>query len=351
VKQSGAGPSIPLHLLAEKFGLKIAAGAQDFPLRGVASLASAGALEVSFFASGKYRSQFLATHAGAVLVKPSDALSCPSIALVSSDPYADFARIAQFFHPEPIVAGGIHSSAVLEPGATVHPSAHIGAQCFIAASARIEAGANISAQCFIGPDCVVGPYSELMPRVSLVKRVELGRCVRIHSGAVLGADGFGFAPSMQDGGFTWLKIPQLGRVLIGDGCDIGANTTIDCGALDDTVLGQRVIIDNQVQVGHNVQIGDFTAIAGCTAIAGSAKIGARCMIAGGVGIAGHLEICDGAVILAMSLVTHSITTPGAYAGVMPLMPQRDWQRASVRIKQLDDTLKSRKLDSESQGSP
>ena len=175
-----------------------------------------------------------------------------------------------------------------------------------------------------------------MPRVTLVKRVRLGRCVTIHSGAVLGSDGFSFA---QDQG-RWLKVPQLGRVIIGDGCDIGANTTIDCGALDDTVLGIEVKLDNQIQIGHNVRIGDFTAIAGCTAVAGSTAIGARCLIAGGVGIAGHLEICDGVSVMAMSLVSGSITEKGVYAGAMPLMPQREWRKNAVHLRRLDGTLRN-----------
>jgi UDP-3-O-[3-hydroxymyristoyl] glucosamine N-acyltransferase len=313
---------------------------QHVVIEGLATLGTAGASQLSFFASSKYRLAFLQSQAGAILVKADDTPNCPTAALVSKDPYADFARIANWLHPPMLAVSGIHPSAVIEPGATIHPSAQIDAQCFVAATAVIEQDAIIGAQCVIGPNCVVGAFSELMPRVSLVKRVRLGRCVRIHSGAVLGADGFGFAPVYEG----WLRIPQLGGVVVGDGCDIGANTTIDCGALDDTVLGQRVLLDNQIQVGHNVQIGDFTAIAGCTAIAGTAKIGKRCMIAGGVGIAGHLEICDGAVVLAMSLVTHSITEPGTFAGAMPLMPQRAWQRASARIRMLDDTLKSLKTN-------
>ncbi len=331
--------SITLAELTERFALRVEANdhlASQFC--NVATLANASTTDISFFTNAKYRNKYADTRAGAVLVKAKDAASCPTIALICDDPYASYARIATFFHPLELQPAGIHASAVVEPGANIHASAHIGAQCYIDANATIEEGASVQAQCFVGPHCVVGAYSELKPRVTLVKRVRLGRCVTIHSGAVLGADGFGFAPETKSG---WLKIPQIGSVIVGDGCDIGANTTIDCGAIDDTVLGTRVILDNQIQVGHNVEIGDYTAIAGCTAIAGTAKIGNRCMIAGAVGIAGHLEICDQAVVLAMTLVSHSITEPGAYAGAMPLMPQREWQRASVRLKQLDDILKTR----------
>ena len=272
-------------------------------------------------------------------MKASDQEFSSLNALVSSNPHADFARVATLFAPHPPTTPGVHPSAVVELGASIHASAEVGAQCFISSSAVIAAEAKLGAHCVVGPDCIVGAYSELMPRVTLVKRVQLGRCVIVHSGAVLGADGFSFA---QDHG-RWLKVPQLGRVIIGDGCDIGANTTIDCGALDDTVLGIEVKLDNQIQIGHNVRIGDYTAIAGCTAVAGSSTIGARCLIAGGVGIAGHLEICDGVTVMAMSLVSASITEKGSYAGAMPLMPQREWRKNAVHLRRLDGTLRNTKL--------
>ncbi len=327
--------------LAQRFNL-IVIGDPSHCVFGVATLETALAHQLSFFTSGKYRSQLLATKAGAVLMKMPDSTTVRRDevnlvnALISSNPHADFARIAALFAPQNKRLPGVHPSAVVELGANIHSSAEIGAQCFIARSAVIEADAKLGAQCVIGPGCVVGAYSELMPRVTLVKRVLLGRCVTVHSGAVLGADGFSFA---QDQGH-WLKVPQLGRVIIGDGCDIGANTTIDCGALDDTVLGVEVKLDNQIQIGHNVRIGDFTAIAGCTAVAGSATIGARCLIAGGVGIAGHLEICDGVSVMAMSLVSASITEKGSYAGAMPLMPQREWRKNAVHLRRLDGTLRN-----------
>ena len=333
--------------LAERLTL-VLIGDPNYRISGVATLESAAENQLSFFTSGKYRSQLLTTRAGAVLMKeplqtiglqePSPQEIRVANTLISSNPHADFARIATLFAPLAPTLPGVHSSAVVEFGASIHASAEVGAQCFIASSAVIEAGAKIAAQCVIGPNCIVGAYSELMPRVTLVKRVVLGRCVIVHSGAVLGADGFSFA---QDQG-RWLKVPQLGRVIVGDGCDIGANTTIDCGALDDTVLGAEVKLDNQIQIGHNVRIGDFTAIAGCTAVAGSTTIGARCLIAGGVGIAGHLEICDGVSVMAMSLVTASITEKGIYAGAMPLMTQREWRKNAVHLRQLDGTLRKTK---------
>ncbi len=324
--------------LAERFKLGVI-GDPNHCVCGVATLEIAQDHQLSFFTSGKYRTQLLATRAGAVLMKASDPALSGVNALISSNPHADFARIATLFAPQIRLTPGVHASAVVEFGANIHIGAEIGPQCFIAGSAVIEAGAKLGAQCVVGPDCLVGAYTQLMPRVTLVKRVQLGRCVIVHSGAVLGADGFSFA---QDQG-RWLKVPQLGRVIVGDGCDIGANTTIDCGALDDTVLGAEVKLDNQIQIGHNVRIGDFTAIAGCTAIAGSTTIGSRCLIAGGVGIAGHLEICDGVSVMAMSLVSGSITEKGVYAGAMPLMPQREWRKNAVHLRRLDGTLRNTKL--------
>lgn len=183
----------------------------------------------------------------------------------------------------------------------------------------------------IGEDCIVGAGSELVARVTLVKRVRLGRRVLVHPGAVLGADGFGLA---MDAG-RWLKVPQLGGVVIGDDCEIGANTSIDRGAIEDTVLEEDVRLDNQIQVGHNARIGAHTALAGCAAVAGSARIGRYCLIGGGAGVLGHLEVCDRVVVTAMSLVTHSIREPGEYSSGTPLMPNREWRRNSVRFKQLD----------------
>ena len=184
----------------------------------------------------------------------------------------------------------------------------------------------------IGEDCIVGAGSELIARVTLVARVRIGQRVRIHPGAVLGAEGFGLA--MDQG--HWIKVPQLGGVLVGDDCEIGANTTIDRGAIEDTVLEQDVRLDNQIQIGHNVRIGAHTAMAGCVAVAGSAKIGRYCLIGGAAGIVGHVDICDRVMVTAMSLVTHSIQEPGEYSSGTPIQPSRDWRRNAARFKHLDE---------------
>jgi UDP-3-O-[3-hydroxymyristoyl] glucosamine N-acyltransferase len=220
---------------------------------------------------------------------------------------------------------------VVDATAVVDPAASVGAFASIGARSRIAAGTTIGAGCVIGEDCVVGEDCDIGPRVTLVRRIRLGRRVLIHPGAVLGADGFGLA---MEGG-RWLKVPQLGGVAVGDDCEIGANTTIDRGALDDTVLEEDVRLDNQIQIGHNVHIGAHTAMAGCSAVAGSARIGRYCLIGGGAGVLGHLELCDRVIVTAMSLVTHSIREPGEYSSGTPLMDNRSWRKSAARFKQLD----------------
>ena len=250
------------------------------------------------------------------------------------------ARLAALFETRPAAEPGVHPSAVVAADAVVDASAQVGPFVCVGARSRIEAGAIVGPGCVIGEDCVVGEGCELVARVTLVKRVRLGRRVLVHPGAVLGADGFGLA---MDAG-RWLKVPQLGGVVVGDDCEIGANTSIDRGAIEDTVLEEDVRLDNQIQVGHNARIGAHTALAGCAAVAGSARIGRYCLIGGGAGVLGHLEVCDRVVVTAMSLVTRSIREPGEYSSGTPLMPNRDWRRSAVRFRQLDDLF--RRIDSE-----
>ncbi|RPE76954.1 UDP-3-O-(3-hydroxymyristoyl)glucosamine N-acyltransferase [Vulcaniibacterium tengchongense] len=316
--------------LAERFGLGLR-GDGAARVRGVATLAQAGAEQLAFLANPKYRAQLADSRAGVVVLREDDAAAHAGTALVARDPYAAFARIAALFEPRPRRAPGIHPSADIDPSAQVDPGAHVGAFVSIGARSRIEAGAVVGPGCVIGEDCVVGAGCELVARVTLVTRVRLGRRVTIHPGAVLGAAGFGLA--MEHG--RWLNVPQLGGVVVGDDCEIGANTTIDRGALDDTVLEEDVRLDNQIQIGHNVRIGAHTAMAGCSAVAGSAKIGRYCLIGGAAGVLGHLEICDKVVVTAMSLVTHSIREPGEYSSGTPLMDNRSWRKSAARFKQLD----------------
>ncbi len=322
--------SFSLGELASRFGLELR-GESARRIHGVGTLAGATPADIGFLANPAYRRQLATTQAAAVVLAAEAAADCPVDALVSRNPYADFARIAALFEPEASVAAGIHPSAVVDPDAQVDPSASIGPHCSIGPRCRVGARAVLGPGCTLGPDCEVGEDCHLTARVSLVTRVRLGRRVRIHPGAVLGADGFGLA---MDAG-RWLNVPQLGGVHVGDDCEIGANTTIDRGALEDTVLEEDVRLDNQIQIGHGVRIGAHTAMAGCVAVAGSARIGRYCLIGGAAGIAGHLEICDRVTIGAMSLVTHSIREPGSYASGTPLQENRVWRRNAARFGQLD----------------
>ncbi len=317
--------------LAERLGLGVL-GDDRATIRGVAPLDRAVATDLSFLANPKYRGQLSTTSAGAVIAPADAAERAPCAVLVSRNPYADFARAAAMFEHRPQRSPGIHASAVIDESATVGAGAHVGPLVFIGARSIIGPGATVGPGCVIGEDCVVGEGAELVARVTLVVRVQIGKRVLIHPGAVLGADGFGLA--FDQGG--WLKVPQLGGVRIGDDCEIGANTTIDRGAMGDTVLENDVRLDNQIQIAHNVHIGAHTAMAGCSAVAGSARIGRWCLIGGGAGVLGHLEICDKVTITAMSLVTHSIKSPGEYSSGTPLMDNRAWRKSAVRFKQLDE---------------
>ncbi len=322
--------SFTLGELADRFALTLE-GDADSRIRGVGTLAAGNVDQLGFLANRSYRSGLATTRLAAVVLAADDAAACPVAALVSRNPYADYARIAALFDVPVPVSPGIHPSAVVDPTATIDPTASIGPLCAIGARTRIDAGVQLGPGCVVGPDCSIGACTTLVARVTLVTRVRLGQRVLIHPGAVLGADGFGLA---FDRG-RWLKVPQLGGVVIGDDCEIGANTTIDRGALEDTVLEDDVRLDNQIQIGHNVWIGAHTAMAGCCAVAGSARIGRNCLIAGGVGIAGHLEIADRVTVQAMSLVSHSLRGPAEYSSGLPVQESRQWRRTVARLRRLD----------------
>lgn len=315
--------------LAQRFGLDLRGPDRD--VAGVGTLADATPGQLGFLANPRYRVQLADTRAGVVVLREDDASAFAGTSLVARDPYAAFARISGLFERLPVREPGIHSSAAIDPSAEVSPDAHVGPFASIGARTKIGAGAVVGPTCSIGDDCDIGEGCELQARVTLVARVRLGKRVRILPGAVLGAAGFGLA---MDGG-RWINVPQLGGVVVGDDCEIGANTTIDRGALGDTVLEEDVRLDNQIQIGHNVRIGAHTAMAGCSAVAGSARIGSYCLVGGGAGILGHLDVCDRVVITAMSLVTHSIREPGEYSSGTPLMDNRSWRKSAARFKQLD----------------
>lgn len=317
--------------LADRFGLELR-GDGATRIHGVGTLANAGPGQVGFLANPRYRKDLAGTSASAVVLAEAEAAACPVPCLVARDPYVAFARLAALFDPSPVPAPGVHPSAVVAADAVVDPSAQVGPFVVIGARSRVGAGAVVGPGCLVGDDCELGPGCVLVARVTLVARVRLGARVRIHPGAVLGADGFGLA---MDAG-RWIKVPQLGGVVVGDDCEIGANTTIDRGAIEDTVLEEDVRLDNQIQVGHNVRIGAHTAMAGCVAVAGSTRIGRYCLIGGATGIVGHLEICDRVTVTAMSLVTQSITEPGEYSSGMPVQDSRSWRRNGARFRHLDE---------------
>ena len=301
----------------------------------LASLESAQPDSVAFLSGRRHLNAARASRAGAILVSPAlaGALSADPVRLLIDDPYLAYARLSQWFEAQTDAAlqdVGVHPAAVVDPQASIGEGCWIDAGAVIGAGAHIGLGCRIGAGCSIGAGAHLGAGSVLHPRVTLYPGVTLGARAIVHAGTVIGADGFGFAPSAQG----WVKIAQLGSVRIGDDVEIGANCSIDRGALDDTVIGSGCKLDNQVQVGHNVRIGAGTAIAGCVGIAGSAVIGERCMIGGGVGVAGHITLCDGAVIGGMTLVERSIDEPGFYTGAWPLQTHAQWERTAATLKQL-----------------
>lgn len=296
----------------------------------LATLDHAGPSDLSFLANPKYRSQLSTTRAAAVIVSAEAAADCPVTVIVTPNPYLFFARVSQWLANVPNLPEGRHPSAEVE--SPVPSSVHIGSHVSISQDVLIGEGVVVESGCRIGPGVTIGAGSHLYPGVTIYHDCHLGQRVIVHSGAVIGSDGFGFA---QDG-VAWVKIAQTGRVLIGDDVEIGANTTIDRGALEDTVIEEGVKLDNQIQVGHNVRIGAHTAMAGCVGIAGSAKIGARCTVGGGAIILGHLKLADGVHISAGTLVSKSINVPGSYTGMVPFMPHDDWQRNFARLRHLDE---------------
>jgi len=316
--------------LAVRFGLGLR-GEPDLRVSRVATLSHAGRGALSFLANPRYRRQMQSTHATAVLVAAEHAVDCPVAALIDPNPYLAYARIADLLHPQAPAAAGIHASAVVAAGTRIPASATVGPLVVI--EDDVEMGERV----FVGPGCVVqrgariGADSHLMTRVNLYPGVRIGQRCILHAGVVVGADGFGFAPNSG----TWVKVPQVGSVLIGDDVEIGANTTIDRGAIDDTVVEDGVKLDNQIQVGHNVSIGAHSAIAGCVGISGSTSIGRRCMIGGGVGIAGHLSIGDDVVVTGVSLVTTSLKAGGSYSSGMPAVETRKWRRMVAQLRRLD----------------
>ncbi|MEY3038436.1 MAG: hypothetical protein RL143_1003 [Pseudomonadota bacterium] len=303
----------------------------DLSVTGVSTLAAGTADQISFLSNSKYQSQLASSQAGVVLVAEEFASLVPNSAIVVANPYLAFAQVTQLFDWRAEVQGFQSAQASIHPEAQVSQTAHVSAGAVIESGAVVAEGAYIGPNTVVGCGSLVGAQSRLEANVSIYPGVEIGQRCLIHSGAVIGADGFGFAHD----GKGWVKIAQLGGVTIGDDVEVGAGTTIDRGALENTFIANGVKLDNQIQIAHNVQIGESTAIAGCTAIAGSTRIGSHCTIAGMSGVTGHLEIADKTHITAMTLVSRSIKEPGAYSSGTGLEPHAQWKRNVVRFRQLD----------------
>ncbi|MBC7943739.1 MAG: UDP-3-O-(3-hydroxymyristoyl)glucosamine N-acyltransferase [Burkholderiales bacterium] len=321
-----------LSELVERFGGR-AIGEAD--IRQVAPIERAGIAELTFVTHPRYRRELELTKAAAVILNEAlhDATALPRI--VCANPAAYFARVVALLNPEPTPRPGIDPSAAVHPTATVPTSAHVGAHVCIGADVAIGEHAIIEAGCVIGDGAALGADIHLYPNVTIYHGCDIGARAILHSGVVIGADGFGLA--FEDG--RWLKIPQIGRVVIGADVEIGANTTVDRGAMDDTVIGEGVKLDNQIQVGHNVRIGAHTAIAACTGIAGSTTVGRQCRIGGAVRIHGHLTIADGTEISATSVITKSIDVAGVYTGFYPFEAHRDWLKNAAHLRHLNELVK------------
>jgi UDP-3-O-[3-hydroxymyristoyl] glucosamine N-acyltransferase len=310
--------------------LRAQAGQDEQPITRIAPLETAKAGEIAFLSNPKYQAQLATTRASAVILAPAMADACPVPAIVSPDPYLYFARLAQLLSPKIPAPVGIHPSATVMSELPGHVS--VGAGAYIGANVRIGDGTVVGANAVVGSGVTIGPGCRLYPHSTIYYGCRIGARVIVHAGAVIGADGFGFARE-KDG--SWVKIPQTGIVVVGDDVEIGACTTIDRGALADTVIGNGVKLDNQIQIAHNVSIGMHTAIAGCVAIAGSTAIGSRCTIGGATNIVGHLTIADDVHISAGTFISKSLHKSGAYTGTVPSMEHADWLKNFARLRHLD----------------
>jgi UDP-3-O-[3-hydroxymyristoyl] glucosamine N-acyltransferase len=321
--------------LVERFGGQLV-GDANLEVTGIAPLTDAGVSHISFLSNSKLRAQAQGSKAAALIVSAADdafiAAGYPGARIVTANPYVYFARAAQYFDALTayVPPAGVHASAVVAASAQVAASAHVGARAVIEAGAVIGEGAVIDAGCYIGREAVIGDGTHLFANVTFHAHCQIGARGIIHSGAVIGTDGFGFA---NENG-VYIKIPQTGRVVIGDDVDIGANTTIDRGALADTIIEDGVKLDNQIQIGHNCHIGAHTAMAGCVGVAGSAKIGKYCTFGGAAMVLGHLTIVDRVHVGSASMVSRSILEPGQYTGFYPLAKNAEWEKSAAIVRNL-----------------
>ncbi|MFC1702258.1 UDP-3-O-(3-hydroxymyristoyl)glucosamine N-acyltransferase [Pseudomonadota bacterium] len=323
--------SLRLRELAEQFNLKLE-GDGDILIEGIGTLSDATGSQISFLSNPAYRDQLKTTQAAAVIVSASDARICPVNTLIADDPYVSYAIIAERFDPRRPTLPGIHHSASIDSTATIGRDVSIGAHAVVGPGCQIAEACIIGPGCVLIADCQLGNSSRLIANVTICEGVRIGQRTTIHPGAVIGGDGFGLAFDKDH----WVKIPQIGGVQIGDDCEIGANTTIDRGAIGDTIIEDDVRLDNQIQIGHNVRIGAHTAMAGMVGISGSTQIGQYCMFAGASGTVGHIQVADRTTVHAQSVITKSITQPGtAWSSALPAQPLRNWNRSIAHLRRLE----------------
>jgi len=324
------GP-LTLGEIASRLGGRLVGGAGVL-IEQVGSLEHAGPRQIAFFSGPRYRAELAATRAGAVIVPTAAAQQTRLARIVSDNPYAYFARVAQLLNPAPVPVAGVHATAQVDPSARVAASARVEAAAVVGAGAELGERAWVGAGSFVGDGVSIGADTRLHPSVTVYAACRLGARVIVHAGAVIGADGFGMANEQG----RWVKLPHLGRVLIGDDVEIGANTTIDRGTVDDTVIEEGVKLDNQIQIGHNCRIGAHSALAGCVGVAGSAAIGRHCTVGGAAVILGHLSLCDGVHVSAGTVITRSIRKPGTYTGLFPFDDNASWARNTALVRHLAD---------------
>ncbi len=303
----------------------------DLEISGLAPIESSMSEHITFLSNAKYQKFLDMTKAGAVLITQELAALCPVNAIVVKDPYVAFAKVAALFDDSPRESAGVHPTACVDSSVKVPDSASVGPFVVIKKGVHLAERVVLGAHSVVAENCVLGEGSELKPHVTLYHKVRMGKNCLIHSGAVIGSDGFGNA---NENG-RWIKVPQLGGVTLGDEVEVGANTTIDRGAVTDTKIGNNVRIDNQVQIAHNVIVGDGTAMAAQVGIAGSAEIGRHCLLAGKVGVNGHIKITDQVIVLAMSGVSHDLTEKGIYSAAIPAQPVLQWNKTMARLNRLD----------------
>jgi UDP-3-O-[3-hydroxymyristoyl] glucosamine N-acyltransferase len=302
-------------------------------INSLATLANAESDQVAFLANSKYQSQLSTTKACAVIVTPDALEACQVSALVMDNPYMGYAILANLLDSTPKVACGIHESAVIADEVSFGDNVSIGANVVIESGVQLADNVSIGAGCFIGKGVKIGESSTLWANSTIYHEVEIGHHCLIQANTVIGSDGFGYAPIK--GQYKWHKIPQLGSVIIGNHVEVGASTTIDRGALENTEIRDGVILDNQIQIAHNVIIGENTAMAACSVIAGSTVIGKNCTIAGLVGVNGHINIADDCIFTGMAMVTKNISKPGVYSSGMPVVANKEWNKTNARVKRLD----------------